>query len=198
MMRRWSVCLLTLLLAAVVFGWIVYVPPAACNLFKPVPAHAQVVYSSAAPDWTVFDRLLFFQGLGNGGAKPFSFSSHFKNADGVFRLLEKAPLAVAFVPLGGRDRRDVWVAVSAIGPRALFLRWRLTLLPPAGLRPVRSRGAWPVWQYSNPSLPLWMRVRFAITEGLLICSISDDSHDIYYLLDTLDGRRPSLAERKER
>ena len=31
---------------------------------------------------------------------------------------------------------------------------------------------------------------------LLICSISDDSHDIYYLLDTLDGRRPS-AERKE-
>ena len=30
-------------------------------------------------------------------------------------------------------------------------------------------------------------------DGLLICSISDDSHDIYKLLDTFDGRTASLA-----
>jgi hypothetical protein len=70
------------------------------------------------------------------------------------------------------------------------------LRPPEGIKPARSYGAWPVWQYSDSSLPPWMKVRFSLTERLLICSISDDSHDIYYLLDTFDGRRPS-AERKE-
>ena len=103
---------------------------------------------------------------------------------------------LASVSLGGRDRRDSWVAVSALGPRVVLLRWQLKLCSPEGIKPSRSYGSWPVWEYNDPELPVWMRIRFSITEGLLICSISDDSHDIYYLLDTLDGRRPS-AERKE-
>ena len=113
-----------------------------------------------------------------------------------FQTLEKKPLALAVAPLGGLDRRDTWVVVSVIGPRAVLLRWRLAFFPPAGVKAIRSYGAWPVWEYDDPSLPAWMRVRFSIAEGLLICSLSDDSHDIYYLLDTLDGRRPS-AEPKE-
>lgn len=185
MMRRWYVCILTLLLAACVFGWIAYIPSSALNLLRPVPEHAQIVYRSATPGWF----LSFFPTLG-------------KNSSGLWKknlqTLEKSPLAVATVSLGGRDRREAWVAVSAIGSRAFLLRWQLILFPPKGIKPVRSNGSWPVWQYSIPALPAWMCVRFSLTEGLLICSISDDSHDIYYLLDTLDGRRPSLAERKER
>ena len=123
-------------------------------------------------------------------------SKNRKQQELFFQTLKKSPLTLATVALGGRDRRDSWVAVSALGPRAVLLRWQLKLFPPEGIKPSRSYGAWPVWEYSDPALPVWVRVRFSITEGLLICSISDDSHDIYYLLDTLDGRRPS-AERKE-
>jgi hypothetical protein len=183
MMRRWIVCVLTALLALSVFGWIVYVPLTALRMLKPVPAHSQIIYSRATPDLSVLEQ--------------FHVSNGWKTTGRIFNTLEKKPLTVATVSLGGRDRRDSWVAVSAIGPRVFLLRWQLTLFPPEGIKPARSYGAWPVWQYSDPSLPPWMRVRFALTEGLLICSISDDSHDIYYLLDTLDGRRPS-AERKER
>lgn len=184
MMRRWTVGVLTVLLALSVIGWIFYMPPSALQTLKPVPAHAQIIYRSATPGWF----LSFFPTLQqNSGAGVWKKS---------FQALEKSPLAVASVSLGGRDRRDSWVAVSAIGPRAVFLRWQLTFFPPEGVKPSRSYGEWPVWQYSDPAFPAWMRVRFSITEGLLICSISDDSHDIDYLLDTLDGRRPS-AERKE-
>jgi hypothetical protein len=124
-------------------------------------------------------------------------SGDWKNADRFFRTLEKSPLALAVAPLDGRDRRDTWVVVGASGPRTVLLRWRLKFFPPAGVQAVRSYGAWPVWQYNDPVLPAWMRVRFSVAEGLLICSISDDSHDIYYLLDTLDGRRPSAGRKDE-
>ena len=185
MMRRWTVGALTALLALSVIGWIFYMPPSALQTLKPVPSHAQIVYYSNTPGWF----LSFFPNLGkeeNRFSKPWK-----KN----FKTLEKSPLTVASVALGGRDRRDSWVAVSALGPRAMLLRWQLKLFPPEGIKPSRSYGAWPVWEYSDPALPVWMRIRFSVTEGLLICSISDDSHDIYYLLDTFDGRRPS-AERK--
>ncbi len=183
MMRRWMICVLVAALTCTVIGWIIYIPSAALQTLKPVPAHAQIVYCSAQPSRAVLER--------------FSRFRNWKDADRFFKMLIKNPVAVATVPLGGLDRRDTWVAVSAMGSRGFLLRWQLMLFPSEGIKSLRSYGSWPVWQYSDPSFPLWMRVRFTITEGLLICSISDDSHDIYYLLDTLDGRRPS-AERKER
>lgn len=181
MMRQPIVYALVALLVLSVFSWIIYVPRTALETLKPVPAHAQIVYRSATPDLSVLEK--------------FHFSNDWKTAGRFFQTLGEKPLTLATVALGGRDRRDTWVVVSALGPRAFLLRWQMTLFPPEGIKPVRSYGAWPVWQYSDPLLPAWMRVRFTLTEGLLICSISDDSHDIYYLLDTLDGRRPS-AERK--
>lgn len=184
MMRRWTVGVLTLLLMLAVIGWIFYMPPSALNTLRAVPAYAQIVYRSDAPGGPILEKL--------------RSSKVRKNRSRFFQTLEKYPLAVAVVPLGGRARRDTWVVVSAPGSRAVFLRWRLAFAPPAGVKPLRSYGAWPVWQYSDPSLPVWMRVRFSIAEGLLICSISDDSHDIDYLLDTLDGRRPSAQRKDER
>lgn len=185
-MRHWTTGALTLLLASSVIGWIFYMPPSALTMLKPIPAHAQIVYRSPTPG----GFLSFFPKLGNtdfGGSANWEHEIH---------ELERSPLIVASVALGGRERRDTWVAVSALGSRAVFLRWKLRLAPPEGVQPLQSYGAWPIWTYTDPSLPPWMRIRFSITEGLLIGSISEDSHDIYYLLDTLDGRRPS-ADRKE-
>lgn len=181
-MRRWTIALLTLLLAASVIGWIFYMPPSALEMLRPVPAYAQIVYQSRRPIRSDLEKL--------------PFCRDWKNMDRFFQTLEKSPLTVAVVPLGGRERRDTWVAVSGLGSRAPWLRWRMVFAPPAGVKAIRSYGAWPVWEYHDPAFPEWMRVRFSIVEGLLICSISDDSHDLYYLLDTLDGRRPSI-ERKE-
>lgn len=186
MIRRITIGGLILLLAILVIGSIFYIPSSALETLKPVPSHAQIVYRSDTPGWF----LNFFPMVGKNES---GFSRPWKKS---FQWLEKSPLAVASVSLGGRDRRDTWVAVSALGPRAILLRWQLTFFPPSGVKATRPYGGWPVWQYTDPALPVWSRVRFSVAEGLLICSISDDSHDIYYLLDTLDGRRPS-AERKE-
>lgn len=181
MMRCWTTGLLTLLLAVSVIGWICYIPSSVLNPLRAVPSHAQLVYQCDA-----FDR---------AALRNMTFSKDWKNADRFFQSLEKRPLVLAVAPLGGRERRDTWIAVSAVGPRSVLWSWRLKFFPPDGMKPIRSYGAWPVWEYTDSSLPVWARVRFSVAEGLLICSVSGDSHDVEYLLDTLDGRRPS-AERK--
>lgn len=182
MIRRWITGVLVLLLLLSAAGWIFYIPSAMLNTLRPVPQHAQIVCRSTLPDISVLE--------------PFHFFNGWKTAGRFFQTLGKNPLTAATVSLGGRDRRDVWIVSSAVGPRAVLLRWRLKLSPPEGVSPVRSYGSWPVWQYNDSSLPPWMRIRFSITDGLLVCSVSDESHDIFYLLDTLDGRRPSAEGRE--
>ncbi|HKL22465.1 MAG TPA: hypothetical protein VJ904_11715, partial [Tichowtungia sp.] len=66
--------------------------------------------------------------------------------------------------------------------------------PPEGVSRVRPYAVWPIWAFEDSSLPSWARVRFTITESLLICSVSADSHDMYRLLNVADGRAESMAD----
>ena len=154
-----------------------------------LPVHAQVVYNNETPDWF----LSFFPMF---GVSEDEFSRHWNEH---FRALENLRLAVATVPFGGRERRDTWVAVSELGgSAALALRWRLMLFPPDEVVSVRPYAVWSVWRFEHASLPAWAKVRFSITESLLICSISTDSHDIYRLLDAADGRAESKLNRRRK
>jgi len=191
MKRLWVLTILSLWLVAVTLGSLLFTSSGAQNRLRPIPAHAQMVYNNKNPDWF----LSFFSITGKKSDDLFPVWS----LPSAGRILEKCPLAVATVPFGGRGRRDTWVAVSELGgPTALLFRWRLLLFPPEGVEPVRSYAAWPVWKLEHPSIPSRSRVRFSITDGLLICSISDDSHDINRLIDTFDGRADSLANRRNR
>ncbi len=208
MKRNIIITFLSLLLAAVTIGSLLFTPSAAQNRLRPIPAHAQLVYNNQTPD----GFLSFFPNIGKIGNKfsnPWNEKFQTLEKDSAlaprsavpqrswFQSLENQPLAVATVPFNGRERRDGWVAVSKLGgPTALLFRWRLLLFPPEGVSPSRPYAAWPVWKLEHPAIPGWARVRFSLTDGLLICSISDDSHDIHKLLDTLDGRAASLADRK--
>jgi hypothetical protein len=174
-----------LLTGAVTIGSLLLTPAATQSRLTAVPAHAHVVYSNKDPDWF----LSFFPTLGKTNDE---FSNAWKES---FQPLETAPLIVATVPFAGREQRDTWVAVSELGgPAATALRWRLSLFPPKGVSPARSFAVWPVWKFEHPSLPSWARVRFSITESLLICTVSADSHDIYRVLDVADGRSVSLVK----
>ncbi len=202
MKRNIIITLLSLLLAVVTIASLLFTPSAAQNRLRPIPAHAQLVYNNQNPDWF----LSFFPTLGSREPRQAQSFPSFGKMDGIFSKhwkkkfqgLEKFPLAVATVPFNGREGRDAWVAVSELGgPTALLFRWRLLLFPPEGVTPSRAYAVWPVWKLEHPALPAWAQVRFALTDGLLICSISDDSHDIYKLLDIFDGRAASLADRRK-
>lgn len=182
MTRRALRIALGLLTAGSVLASLLYTPPQ--SRLSAIPAHAHIVYNSESPEWF----LSFFPILGK---KADDFSEVWKKQ---FQGLENRPLAAATVAFDGSGARSSWVAVSELtGPQATALRWRMMLRPPKGVSPARSYAVWPVWRFEHPDLPSWARVRFAVTERLLICSVSPDSRDIYRLLDTADGRAASLA-----
>jgi hypothetical protein len=215
---------LSILLVFVTAASLLLTPAATKSRRTAIPAHAHVVYNSQSAErfLSVFPSLgtllrrdaQDFPGLGkNEGAEfqglekeagpdlstrdagALQLKSGLFKAHG-FQWLEKRPLTVATVSFGGRGRRDTWVAVSELGaPAALALRWRLALFPPEGVSPARPYAVWPIWKFEHPSLPSWARVRFTITESLLICSVSGDSHDMYRLLNVADGRAASLVKR---
>lgn len=187
MKRRVLTAGLGVLTIAVTIFCILYSP--AESRLEAVPAYAHVVYNNESPDWF----LSFFPILGKSGDE---FSEVWNKS---FRTLETRPLAVATVAFAGPGQRDCWVGVSELsGSQALALRWRLMLFPPDGVSAARPYAVWRVWRFEHPGLPSWAKVRLAVTESLLVCSVSADSRDIYRLLDVADGRSVSLEKRNRR
>lgn len=184
MKRRGLFIALSILLAAVTVAGILYNP--SIDRMQAIPAHARVIYSKESSDRlsSVFPSLERVE------------TSRFSGWSKAAQWLKNRPLSIATVPLAGREQRDTVVAVCKLGgPAATALRWRLAFSAPEGVSPARPYAVWSVWRVEHPSFPSWARVRFAITEGLLICSVSSDSHDIYHLLDVADGRAASLSKR---
>lgn len=186
MIRRVTIGFLSFLLTVSVVGWIVHFPTGR-NPLRAVPINAQLVFHHDQPEAIrpfirSSDRL-----YPTDGAPTASVSQGWKT---VLQVFEHGPLAVATVPLHGLGERDSRMIVSI--PRfPLLLRWKLLMNPPANVSLQRSYAGHPVWRLDDPAFPAWVRIRFSIAKGVLICSVSQDSHDIYYLLDTADGRSPA-------
>jgi len=211
MKRIFSLALPSLLLLAVILSSLLVVPSRFQNRFRPIPAYAQLVYNNKKADGFL-SFFPFDSACGVApGRHPLGTPLPLVGNDGAggaicavlqsvgLQAVGKRPLAVATGLFGVPPGHAAWVAVSELGgPASLALRWRLLLFPPNGVESARSYAAWPVWTLELPSLPPWARVRFTVTDGLLICSISADSHDIYKLIDTLDGRVASMADQRSR
>jgi hypothetical protein len=187
MFRKGVKISLVFLLLAVSLILILFVPDASVNRLQAVPAYAELVYNESHPDWFTS----FFPSLsGQDGIFSGFWQSHFER-------IQKRPLAVAAVSTGFPGERKTWIAVSELdGPLALMTRWMLFINRPESVSPVRPYAAWKVWKLEHPDLPSWARVRFVVTDGLLICSVSPDSRDIYRLIDTVDRRSVSMVDRR--
>lgn len=192
MKRRVAWVGLSLLLAVVMIRSLLLTPSATQSRLTAIPSFSHLVYNNESPN----GFLSHFPTFGkNGDEFSNAWKTNSVGAQNFFQTLENRPLAVATVAFGGRTKRDSWVVVSELGgSAALALRWRLLLFPPEGVSTSRPYAVWPVWSFEHPSVPDWARVRFSVTESLLICSISNDSHDIYRLLDAADGRVASFED----
>lgn len=173
MMRRRILVVLALILAAVCMVSLLLVPERVADPKSAIPPFARIVFQGGD-----IDR--FSAVFPNPGTPEEGFSSHWKK---TFQGLEKHPLTAASFYSNGREGLVLIAALS--GWDALGLRWRMTLFPPGNVSAARPYAVWPVWRLEMPGR---MRVRFSVTEGFLICSISPDSRDIHRVLDALDGR----------
>ncbi len=129
--------------------------------------------------------------LGAGNTlKEIAASNDWKN------LAAAAEIAVADIPFRSAGAQKTWAAVSWVGWRSPWLRWKLEAAVGEHLKLLGKHAVWPVWEYSSPDLARGMHLTFALTDNLLITCLSENPSDIVQLLDTYDKRLPSYRRGK--
>jgi hypothetical protein len=106
-------------------------------------------------------------------------------------------IAVADIPWRSAGEQKSWAAVSWVGWRSPWLRWKLEGAVGEQLQFVGKRSCWPIWQYSSPDLARGMSLTFALTDNLFFACLSENPSDIVLLLDTYDQRVPSYTRGKK-
>jgi len=109
------------------------------------------------------------------------------------KLTAPSEIAVAHFPSPDTQTPETWLAVTWIGWRSPWLRWRLNRLNEAdGLVRLASPSHWPTWQVKTPVLPKNIKLTCALTDKLFIACLSGNTSDIRYVLDTYDKRYDSV------
>ncbi|MEE9367797.1 MAG: hypothetical protein V3V05_02920 [Pontiella sp.] len=106
-------------------------------------------------------------------------------------LAAASEIAVADIPFRNAGEQKSWAAVSWVGWRSPWLRWKLENSRNPHLKLLGKHSVWPVWQYDEPDIARGMSLTFALTDNLLITCLSESPTDILLLLDTYDKRAPS-------
>lgn len=113
-----------------------------------------------------------------------------------FRLAVPSEIAVADLPLRYAGQTKSWAAVSWVGWRSPWLRWKLEHTRAEGFSMLGKYSVWPIWKYTSPDLARGSSLTFALTDNLFIACLSNNPSDICQLLDAYDGR-DSLRQRFE-
>ena len=103
-------------------------------------------------------------------------------------------LAVADIPFRNAGEQKTWAAVTWVGWRSPWLRWKLENSRNKNLNQQGKHLVWPIWTYDAPDLAPGMSLTFALTDNLFITCLSENPTDIQFLLDTYDKRAPSVQK----
>jgi hypothetical protein len=110
------------------------------------------------------------------------------------KLVVASEIAVTDLPLRRSGQTKAWAAVSWVGWRSPWLRWKLEHTRKAGFSMLGKHAVWPVWQYEVPDLARGSSLTFTLTDNLFIACLSENPSDILLLLDTYDNRIPSVND----
>lgn len=110
------------------------------------------------------------------------------------KLAVASEIAIADIPFRTVGQSKTWAAVSWVGWRSPWLRWKLDYTSNEHLQFIGKHAVWPVWQYDAPDLARGMSLTFALTDNLFIACLSENSSDIILLLDTYDRRTPKATK----
>ncbi len=189
--------ILTLLLGVLFAGAVIvysfFQPFEENAVCKPIPDDAMFIFKAAglsellsSPVCSQIDAAL---GAGNS-LKELA-------ADNPWTALAAASeIAVADLPFRDAGQQKTWAAVSWVGWRSPWLRWKLEGAAGEQLQLVGKHSVWPVWKYTAPGLADGKHLMLALTDNLLIACLSENPTDILILLDTYDKRLPLHALRK--
>lgn len=163
------------------------------TILKPIPNEATFVFKAGSLEELLQSPVCrqLNNALGAGNSLR-----EITDSNGWIRLAASSEIAVADIPFRSAGRNKSWVAVSWVGWRSPWLRWKLEGSRSKRLYPVGEYAVWPIWRYDSPELARGMVLTFSLTDNVLIVCLSESANDIKYLLSNYDQRIPSAKHRK--
>ena len=180
-----------LVFAMAVLGYAFFQPFVPGAVYEAIPARASFSFKADnldellnSPVCAQLDKAL---GAGNTLSNLLD-SGHWKN------LAAPSEIAVADIPFREAGRSKSWAAVSWVGWRSPWLRWKLEQVRNENFRLLGKHSVWPVWQYDAPDIARGTTLTFALTDNLFIACLSEQPADILLLLDAYDRRAASATD----
>jgi hypothetical protein len=164
-----------------------FIPNAVCSA---IPAPASFVFQAASleellqsPVCSQLDKAL---GAGNT-------LNHLTRSNEWIRLAAASEIAVADIPFRQAGKQKSWAAVTWVGWRSPWLRWKLEHAGNDNLVLLGKHAVWPVWSFNAPDIARGMHLTASLTDNLFILCLSEEPTDILLLLDTYDKRLPAAS-----
>jgi hypothetical protein len=188
-LKRGGIIALGVILAAVVFCCSFCQPFISGAVYDAIPAQATFVYKADSLEEIlnspVCSQLDATMGAGNS-MKDILRSNRWVS------LAAPSEVAIAALPLRYKGQTASWAAVSWVGWRSPWLRWRLEHTRAKGFSFLGKHAVWPVWIYESPDIARGASLTFALTDKLFLICLSENPSDIMLLLDAYDQRIPSV------
>ena len=154
-------------------------------VLEAIPAHATFTHKAAnleklwgSPVLGQLDKAL---GAGNSTEALLRSSNWLP-------LAAPSEIAIASMPVRHTGQPPAWVAVSWVGWRSPWLRWKLEHTRIEGFSFMGKHAVWPIWRYETPDIARGSYLTFALTDNLFMTCLSANPTDILLLLDTYDKR----------
>jgi hypothetical protein len=93
---------------------------------------------------------------------------------------------IAWTQLHTYQGYSSYLAVSWVGGRSPWLRWKFEQAADKKISPIKNPTVWPVWQCFRNDLPEGKNRYFALTENLFLVCISETEVDIISVLNSFD------------
>ena len=181
------------LLLVVSIGYAFFQPFIPDAVYDAIPAQATFTHKAESLDDLLASPVCtqINQALGAGNSLEMLLESN-----GWIKLAAPSEIAIADIPLRFAGQSKAWAAVSWVGWRSPWLRWRLEHTRAEGFSFLGKHAVWPVWKYETPGIARGTSLTFALTDNLFMICLSENPSDILLLLDTYDQRIPSINHSK--
>ena len=184
---------LGIIITVVTVGYAFFQPFIPDAVYDAVPAQATFTHKAESLDDLLVSPVCtqINQALGAGNSLEMLLDSN-----GWIKLAAPSEIAIADIPLRFAGQSKAWAAVSWVGWRSPWLRWRLEHTRAEGFSFLGKHAVWPVWKYETPGIARGTSLTFALTDNLFMICLSENPSDILLLLDTYDQRIPSVNDSK--
>lgn len=184
---------LGIIFAVVAVGYAFFQPFIPGGVYDAVPAQASFTYKADSLDELLASPVCaqLDQALGAGNSVKALLDSN-----PWIKLAAPSEIAIADIPLRFAGQTKAWAAVSWVGWRSPWLRWRLEHTRAEGFSFLGKHAVWPIWKYETPGIARGTSLTFALTDNLFMICLSENPSDILLLLDTYDQRTPSINTSK--